>query len=62
VTLRARLHELTDRTLLARYDLSADDPRAEELLGPDLRYVLTAPAHKLSPDEIERCVSRIEEL
>jgi len=62
LALRGRLHELADRTLRARYDLTVDDPRAEELLGPDLREVLTAPAHKLDAEEIERCVQRIEEL
>ena len=62
VALRGRLRELADQSLRARHDLAVDDPRVEELLGPELRRVLTEPARKLHPDEIERCVQRIEEL
>jgi len=62
VALRGRLRELTDQTLRIRHDLEVDDPRAEELLGHELRTVLTGPPRKLHPDEIERCVKRIEEL
>jgi hypothetical protein len=60
--LRQRLRELTDQTLRARHDLGLDDPRAAELLGPELARVLAGPAHRLDPDEIERCVRGIEEL
>ena len=60
--LRDRLRGLADQTLRARHDLTVDDPRAEDLLGPDLRRVLTDPPHRLEPDRIERCVRRIEEL
>jgi len=62
VALRGRLRDLTDQTLRARHDLEVDDPRAEELLGHELRTVLTEAPRKLRPDEIERCVKRIEEL
>jgi hypothetical protein len=61
-TLRGRLHELADRTLRARHDLSVDDPRADELLGSELRRVLHEAPTKLDIDQIDRCVTRIEEL
>ena len=60
--LRHRLRELTDQTLRARHDLDLDDPRAAELLGAELARVLDRPALPLDPDQIERCVRRIEEL
>ncbi len=60
--LRGRLRELAEQTLRARHDLSLDDPRAEDLLGHELRRVMTETPRKLHPDEIERCVKRIEEL
>ena len=62
VALRNRLRKLTDQTLRARHDLTIDDPRAEELLGAELRRVLNENPTKLSPDQIDRCVKRIEEL
>ena len=60
--LRNRLRELADQTLRARHDLTVDDPRAEELLGHELRRVLNEAPTKLHPDQIDRCVTRIEEL
>ena len=60
--LRNRLRELADQTLRARHDLGVDDPRSEELLGHDLRRVLNESPTKLDPDQIDRCVKRIEEL
>ena len=60
--LRNRLRRLTDQTLRARHDLTLDDPRAEELLGHDLRRVLGEAPTRLNPDQIDRCVKRIEEL
>ena len=62
VALRGRLRDLTDQTLRVRHDLDVDDPRARELLGHELQTVLTESPRKLHPDEIERCVKRIEEL
>jgi hypothetical protein len=62
VSLRNRLRELTDQTLRARHDLTLDDPRAEELLGHELRRVLHEAPTPLDPDQIDRCVTRIEEL
>jgi hypothetical protein len=61
-SLRNRLRELADQTLRARHDLTVDDPRAEDLLGHELSRVLNEAPTKLHPDQIERCVKRIEEL
>jgi hypothetical protein len=60
--LRHRLRELAEQTLRARHDLSVDDPRAEELLGRELCRVLHESPTRLAPDQIDRCVKRIEEL
>jgi hypothetical protein len=60
--LRRRLRQLTDQTLRARHELTLDDPRAEELLGHELRRVLGEAPMRLDPDQIDRCVTRIEEL
>jgi hypothetical protein len=62
VGLRGRLRDLADQTLRVRHDVTVDDPRAEELLGAELQAVLTEPPRRLDPDEIARCVQRIEEL
>jgi hypothetical protein len=61
-SLRSRLRDLADQTLRARHDLTVDDPRAEELLGHELSRVLDEAPTKLHPDQIERCVKRIEDL
>ena len=60
--LRNRLRELADQTLRARHHLTLDDPRAEALLGHELRRVLTEGPTRLDTDQIDRCVTRIEEL
>jgi hypothetical protein len=60
--LREQLRELADQTLRARHDLTADDPRAEELLGDEVRRILSEPPRRLPLQEIERCVTRIEAL
>jgi hypothetical protein len=60
--LQGRLRELSDQTLRARQDMSAEDPRAEELLGHELSRLVSGPPRRLHLEEIERCVSRIEEL
>lgn len=60
--LRNRLREVADQTLRARHDLTVDDPRAEELMGHELRRVLNESPTKLDVDQIDRCVKRIEEL
>lgn len=61
-TLRDRLGVLADQVLRQRYGVGRDDPRGVELLGPDLVAVLTGPARRLGPTEIDRCLTRIEEL
>jgi hypothetical protein len=61
-SLRNRLRELADQTLRARHDLTVDDPRADELLGHELGRVLSEAPTRLRPEQIERCVKRIEEL
>ena len=60
--LRNRLRELTDQTLRARHELTVDDPRAEELLGHELRRMLSETPVRLDPGQIDRCLRRIEEL
>lgn len=60
--LRDRLGALADQVLRVRHDVDREDPRAADLLGPELHRVLTEPPRRLGRDEIERCVRRIEEL
>ena len=60
--LRDRLADLASRRLEQRHGVRRDDPRAAELLGPDLTAVLDGPPRRLSRAEIDRCVRRIEEL
>jgi hypothetical protein len=61
-TLRDRLGVLAYQVMQQRYGVGRDDPRAAELLGPELVAVLTGPARRLEPAEIDRCLTRIEEL
>ena len=61
-TVRDRLGLLADQVLRQRYGVPRDDPRAAELLGPDLVAVLTQPPRRLEPAEIDRCLTLIEEL
>lgn len=60
--LRERLRALADQVLDQRHGVRRDDPLAAGLLGPELTAVLTGPARRLSPAEIDRCLTRIEEL
>ena len=60
--LRDRLRVLADQVLDQRHGVRRDDPRAAELLGPELTAVLTGPARRLSPADIDHCLTRIEEL
>ena len=60
--LRDRLAGLARMRLDQRHGLTFTDPRADELLGPELIAVLTGPPRRLSRAEIDRCVRRIEEL
>lgn len=60
--LRERLGSLADQALRQRHGVRRDDPRAADLLGPELVAVLTGPVRRLSPADIDRSLTRIEEL
>ena len=60
--LRDRLRTLADQVLRQRHGVRREDPRAAELLGPELTTVLTGPVRRLSPADVDRCLTRIEEL
>jgi len=60
--LQHRLRQLADLQLVRRHGLTVDDPRADELLGPELLSVLDDPPRRLRVEEIERQVRRIEEM
>lgn len=57
-----RLGVLADQVLRQRYGWTRDDPRAVALMGEELTAVLNRSAGPPSPAEIERCLTRIEEL
>jgi hypothetical protein len=61
-TLRDRLADLADTRLRQRYGLHLHDARADDLLGSETVAILTGSSRRLSRDEIDRCVRRIEEL
>jgi hypothetical protein len=60
--LRDRLRSLADQVLRQRHGVRREDPRAAELLGPELTAVLSGPVRRLSPADIDHCLTRIEEL
>lgn len=60
--LRERLRTLADQVLRQRHGVRREDARAAELLGPEVTTVLTGPVRRLSPADIDRCLTRIEEL
>jgi len=60
--LRDRLGTLADRVLAQRHGLNRADPRAMDLLGAELAGVLDGPPRRLTPSEIDHCLTRIEEL
>jgi hypothetical protein len=60
--LRDRLAGLAALRLEQRHGLVLGDPRADDLLGPELSDVLSGPPRRLSRAEIDRCVRRMEEL
>jgi len=60
--LRDRLAVLAGQVLRERYGVSRDDPVAAELMGPELGAVLGGPVRRLDRTEIDRCLTRIEEL
>jgi hypothetical protein len=59
---RDRFRLLADRVLAQRHGTTRADPRAAELLGPDVSALLDGPPRRLGPLDIDRCLSRIEEL
>jgi hypothetical protein len=61
-SVRDRLGALADQVLRQRHGVPRGDARAAELLGPELTAVLTGPVRRLSPADIDRCLTRIEEL
>jgi len=60
--LRDRLATLADRRLIQHHGVRRGDPRAAELLGPDLSAALDGPPRQMSLTEIERHLTRIEDL
>lgn len=60
--LRDRLRVLASQVLRQRYGLERDDPRAAELLGPDLTAVLDGPVRRLRLTDVDHHLTRIEEL
>ncbi len=60
--LRDRLAGLAERRLRQRRGVGLRDPAAADLLGTDAVAVLLGPTRRLTRDEIDRCVRRIEEV
>lgn len=60
--LRDRLGQLTEQVLLVRHGERPETARAYRLMGPELTHVVNDPPHRLSREDIERCITRIEEL
>lgn len=60
-SLRERLGRLTDQRLRRR-GLERHMDQATELMGPVLTAALSGPVRRLTPDEIDICVERIERL
>jgi hypothetical protein len=60
--LRDRLGVLADRRLRQHHGFGVGDPRAAALLGDELTEALTGDPRRLSLTELERHVTRIEEL
>jgi hypothetical protein len=60
--LQNRLAALADRRLMLHHGLRRDDPRGAALLGPELVRDLDGPPRRLSLDEVESHLTRIEAL
>lgn len=60
--LQDRLGQLADLVLRQRHGMDLRAPAARELLGVEVFALLTGPPGRLSRADIDRCVSRIEEL
>lgn len=61
-SVRDRLAGLADQTLRLRHGERLATARGRELLGPDVVRVVDGPLRRLSAVEIERVITRIEEL
>lgn len=59
---RDRLRTVADRRLVQHHGFRSDDERARPLLGPELARDLAGPPRRLSLEELEQHVSRIEAL
>ena len=59
---RDRIASLAELVLLQRHGLQRHDLEAVRLLGPDLVRVLDEPPRRLSRTEIDRYLTRIEDL
>ncbi len=58
---RQRLVRLTDDLLHRRHGLRLRDPRAVEVIGPELAAFLTGPLTRVpTPDELDQLVTRME--
>lgn len=62
IALRERLGTLTDQVLRQRHGIDRHDPRADAIIGPELEAVISGPVRRLSPADIDHCLTRIEEL
>ena len=60
--LQNRLAALADRRLMLHHGVRRDDPRAAALLGPELVRDLDGRTRRLSLDEVESHLTRIEAL
>lgn len=60
--LRDRLAQLAEQVLMVRHGEPPETARAYELMGPELTGVVNDPPRRLTREEIERCVHRIETL
>jgi hypothetical protein len=61
-TFRDRVADLADRRLRQRHGVGLADPRARTLLGDEVADILRGPPRRLSREQIDRCVTTIEEL
>lgn len=60
--LQTRLAHAADDALLRHHRTTRSDPSSVGLLGPDLHAALAGPPRRLTPDEIDDFVRRIEAL
>lgn len=60
--LRDRLRLLTAQVLAQRHAVSLENARGRELVGAELSAVIDGPPRRLTPAEIDRFLTQIEEL